>query len=165
MVNTDTYIDFVNTLDLRPYKEELEAPGQLAAWLSAHGLPVGRATQADLDAALRFREALRDLIGGDLAAAETIERGARDAKLELRCVDGAFRLEPAVGGVRGALGALAAAVATSMTDGTWARVKLCEADDCRWAFHDTSKNGSRAWCSMQSCGNRAKVQAFRARRR
>jgi predicted RNA-binding Zn ribbon-like protein len=50
-----------------------------------------------------------------------------------------------------------------MADGTWERMKACRADDCRWAFLDTAKNRSRAWCSMQSCGNRAKVAAYRER--
>ena len=32
---------------------------------------------------------------------------------------------------------------------------------CRWAFLDTSKNRSRAWCSMSVCGNRTKTRAYR----
>lgn len=38
-------------------------------------------------------------------------------------------------------------------------VKIC-ADDrgCGWAFLDTSRNHNRRWCSMDSCGNRAKAQ-------
>jgi predicted RNA-binding Zn ribbon-like protein len=163
--STETVIDFVNTLDLRPYKEELETPVQLAAWLAAHGLPVARARQADLDRAIAVREALRDLIDGRPEAAPVIERAARDARLELRIADAQARLVPAAGGVSGALGSLVAEVATAMADGTWDRVRLCAADDCRWAFIDTTKNGSRNWCSMRSCGNRAKVQAYRARHR
>ena len=34
----------------------------------------------------------------------------------------------------------------------------------RWLFLDNSKNQSRQWCRMKICGNRAKVQRFRARR-
>lgn len=37
-------------------------------------------------------------------------------------------------------------------------VRVCAADDCRWLFLDTSKNHSRRWCDMKSCGNRAKVR-------
>lgn len=43
------------------------------------------------------------------------------------------------------------------------RVKECAADDCRWLFLDTSKNRSRQWCSMQTCGNVSKVRRFRER--
>lgn len=164
-MNIETVIDFVNSLDLIPYREELDTPESLAAWLSGHGLPVERATPADLDRAHRLREGLRDLIDGRAGAEAVVEQAARDAKLELRLVDGALRLVPTASGVAGALGALVAAVSTEMTSGRWDRVKLCGADDCRWAFLDTTKNGSRTWCSMQSCGNRAKVRAYRARHR
>lgn len=39
------------------------------------------------------------------------------------------------------------------------RVGVC-ADDrgCGWLFYDTSRNGSRQWCSMRGCGNRAKAK-------
>ena len=43
------------------------------------------------------------------------------------------------------------------------RVKECGADDCGWMFLDTSKNGSRQWCSMKTCGNVSKVRRFRER--
>lgn len=45
------------------------------------------------------------------------------------------------------------------------RVRECAADDCRWLFLDTTRNRSRRWCSMQTCGNRAKVHEFRRRAR
>jgi len=38
-----------------------------------------------------------------------------------------------------------------------ARVRHCANDACLWLFLDGSKNGTRRWCSMQSCGNRAKA--------
>jgi len=37
-------------------------------------------------------------------------------------------------------------------------VRVCAAEDCSWMFLDTSKNHSRRWCDMKSCGNRAKVR-------
>lgn len=45
------------------------------------------------------------------------------------------------------------------------RVRECAAHDCSWLFLDESRNRSRRWCNMQTCGNRAKVDRFRARRR
>jgi predicted RNA-binding Zn ribbon-like protein len=45
------------------------------------------------------------------------------------------------------------------------RVRECAAGDCRWLFVDTSKNRSRRWCDMKSCGNRAKVRRFYHRKR
>jgi predicted RNA-binding Zn ribbon-like protein len=37
------------------------------------------------------------------------------------------------------------------------RLRECSNDKCLWLFLDDSKNGTRRWCSMQSCGNRAKA--------
>ncbi|WP_224763577.1 ABATE domain-containing protein [Salinibacterium sp. ZJ70] len=44
------------------------------------------------------------------------------------------------------------------------RLRRCAADDCRMIYRDESRTGTRRWCSMQRCGNRAKVRAHRARR-
>lgn len=43
-------------------------------------------------------------------------------------------------------------------------IRECPGDDCGYLFRDTSR-GRRRWCSMKSCGNRAKVQAFRERQK
>lgn len=37
-------------------------------------------------------------------------------------------------------------------------VRMCASEDCNWLFLDTSKNRSRRWCDMKSCGNRAKAR-------
>lgn len=39
-----------------------------------------------------------------------------------------------------------------------ARLRQCANDRCLWLFLDDSKNGTRRWCSMQACGNRAKAR-------
>lgn len=46
-------------------------------------------------------------------------------------------------------------------DGT--RVRKC--GQCVLHFLDTSKKGTRRWCSMQLCGNRLKVAAYAQRKR
>jgi predicted RNA-binding Zn ribbon-like protein len=43
------------------------------------------------------------------------------------------------------------------------RVRMCAADDCALIYLDTSRPGNRRWCSMERCGNRAKVRAHRSR--
>ena len=43
------------------------------------------------------------------------------------------------------------------------RLRKCES--CVVHFFDTSKKGSRRWCSMNICGNRLKVAAYQRRRR
>ena len=45
-----------------------------------------------------------------------------------------------------------------LTEGNLSRLKRCGTPDCQWLFLDTSRNNSRCWCDMQSCGNRAKAR-------
>jgi predicted RNA-binding Zn ribbon-like protein len=45
------------------------------------------------------------------------------------------------------------------------RVGRCEDDrGCGYLFYDTSRNKNRRWCSMESCGNRAKAKRYYQRR-
>ncbi|MEZ4522207.1 MAG: CGNR zinc finger domain-containing protein [Thermomicrobiales bacterium] len=44
------------------------------------------------------------------------------------------------------------------------RLRVCAADDCDWLFLDETRNRSRKWCDMNTCGNRAKVARYRERR-
>lgn len=61
------------------------------------------------------------------------------------------------------LSPLAHSAATLFAEGDRGRVRKCE--QCVLHFHDTSKKGTRRWCSMQLCGNRLKVAAYAARQR
>lgn len=47
-----------------------------------------------------------------------------------------------------------------LTAGSLERVKKCNGPTCDWLFLDTSRNRSRRWCSMETCGNRAKARRF-----
>jgi predicted RNA-binding Zn ribbon-like protein len=40
------------------------------------------------------------------------------------------------------------------------RIRTCESPACDWLFLDTSRNRSRRWCDMKSCGNRAKARRY-----
>ena len=44
-------------------------------------------------------------------------------------------------------------------------VRVCASDTCNWLFIDTSKNHSRRWCNMKSCGNREKARRFYSRKK
>ena len=44
------------------------------------------------------------------------------------------------------------------------RVSMCAAEGCGWLFVDDSRGARRRWCSMQSCGNRAKARAHYRRK-
>ena len=152
---------------------ELTSPDQLRLWLVAHGLladgtPV---TQGDLRRVFQLREALRSLLRantetGILASPiEVLNHLASTAPLTVRFHhDGLPTLEPDIAGVDGALARLLGIVFTTMTDGTWLRLKACRHDRCQKAFYDTSKNRSGTWCSMAGCGSRLKARAYRRRR-
>lgn len=43
------------------------------------------------------------------------------------------------------------------------RVRQCDGDGCDWLFVDASRNNQRRWCSMEQCGNRAKMRRRYAR--
>lgn len=58
---------------------------------------------------------------------------------------------------------LAHAAANLFAEADRARVRKC--DQCVLHFYDTSKKGTRRWCSMRLCGNRVKVAAYAARHR
>ncbi|WP_371615899.1 CGNR zinc finger domain-containing protein [Streptomyces sp. NBC_00454] len=45
------------------------------------------------------------------------------------------------------------------------RIRKCASDTCVLHFHDISRNGTRRWCSMAACGNRAKASRHYARTR
>ncbi len=38
------------------------------------------------------------------------------------------------------------------------RIRQCANEQCLWLFVDESKSGTRRWCDMASCGNRAKAR-------
>jgi len=55
--------------------------------------------------------------------------------------------------------------AVFLTSADLSRLRTCANPRCRWVFHDGTKSATRRWCSMAVCGNRAKLQRHRRRRR
>jgi predicted RNA-binding Zn ribbon-like protein len=169
---------FVNSRDIDHDVEELSGPLELVSWLGDQGM-LGtdkpddiHATPTDLRRAIELREALRAQLRAhhgepdDPAAVAVLDATAIRARLTLRFVAPEETvLEPQAGGVDGALGRLLAIVKAAIDDGSWARLKVCVADTCQWAFFDASRNRSAVWCDMRVCGNRAKVREFRQRTR
>ncbi|MGQ0433057.1 MAG: CGNR zinc finger domain-containing protein [Microthrixaceae bacterium] len=162
---------FVNTIDVEDETDVLHSPAALGEWLSSAGL-IDRGTSAtggDLRLALRLRGALRAELQShhnkqpDPAAVTALDVVC--CELPLKAVSAPEGLAAASGGVRGALAQLVAAATTARIKGSWERLKICPADDCGWAFYDPSRNRSKRWCSMEVCGNRSKVRAFRDRAR
>ncbi len=166
---------FVNTLDIEAGTDEFTSPGALDAWMQARGLtgpaPSGAATEEDLRQAIETREALRSVLLTHVTEQHSARAGAAAlrplaAGLPVRLMvgdDGTVRAAPDGQGAAAGLAGLLLVAAEAATAGTWSRLKVCSADDCRWAFYDRSPTRSGCWCSMAVCGSRAKSRAFRRR--
>ena len=57
----------------------------------------------------------------------------------------------------------ASEVLTSETDR--GLLRECSGDTCAWLFVDRTKNHTRRWCDMETCGNRAKQARLRQRQK
>jgi len=129
---------------LRRARELREAVRRLADAILRGGEPAG----SDVDVFNRI-----------LAASPSILQitRRRDAKyiLERRFTDP---------GVEALLAPVAESAAQLLTELDWRRLGKCRDPQCVLYFYDTSKNRSRRWCSMERCGNRAKVAAHYHRR-
>jgi predicted RNA-binding Zn ribbon-like protein len=130
-----------------------------------------RTLREDLRRMFRARLAGEALPAASLTALNTVLLPELTAT---RLEPGADVFRPVYGGetadtVPAALARLRWAVALStlqlLTDpDELSMVRECPADECGHLFRDTS-HGRRRWCSMKSCGNRAKVQRFRSRQK
>lgn len=176
--------DFCNSVDFEGGWDDLADPGGLTTWLAAKGHAVreGGLGPDDVGRVLRFREALRDLLSvpahhgrpgpqDESPGLDRWERGRRvlaeaAADLPLAVVVGErFTIAPTGTGLSGALAAILVALAFGDADRTLSRLKVCQADSCRWVFYDQSRNGSSRWCTMQLCGARNKNRVYRRRQR
>jgi predicted RNA-binding Zn ribbon-like protein len=168
----DLVRDYVNTLDLETGIDRISSPEELAMWFSEQGLveDLVEPTDTELADALAVREAIRELLlanngveANTQAASKTLEAAGREAGLTVRFENGRPLLAPEGDGTRGAIGRIVATVAELAPTDEWKRLKGCRDENCRVAFYDKSRNRSRAWCSMEVCGNREKARSFRAR--
>lgn len=141
-------VDFLNTLDVEEDTDVLADEQAWRRWTVERGLMPSPPMKARA-----VRTALRAAVGDTDASAGPVRAAI---EVELR-PDG-----PALVAT-GAVGAVLAAAARLAILGDWKRVKICPADDCRWAFYDQSRNRSRTWCSMSVCGNREKARSWRKR--
>jgi predicted RNA-binding Zn ribbon-like protein len=124
--------------------------------------------------AIELREALVRVL---LARTE----GRRPEASDLKVIDSEYartapfaRLEPTDDGfawgvdpegLEAALRPIAESAVALLTSPRLARVRRCGNSTCYWLFLDETKNCSRRWCEMASCGNVMKVRRHRARQR
>ena len=149
-VDADLVVAFLNTYDTETDADAIATEAAWASWAAGQGLPPA----GPLATARTVRDGLRAIAAGDAAAAELT------VPVAAGLVDGRPRTVPL-----DAAGSILLAAVRLADAGDWARIKLCAAENCRWAFVDESRNRSRSWCSMETCGNRAKARSFRSRAR
>lgn len=174
---------FLNSIDLRSFTrrgrqhsggERLSTPRQLTDWLQEQGLAGSEisADERDIRRAHELRSQLRTCLERPSPADPRRAEPVSDAlvsgvrlSFQLTFVPGRPpALASAQQEVDGALGRLVLCVADAVAAGTWDRLKMCEAPDCRWVFYDRSRPNRGRWCAAELCGNRMKTRAYRERR-
>jgi predicted RNA-binding Zn ribbon-like protein len=178
-------LNFVATLGKRHATplERLPDPAALTRWIGEAGLrtaaedgPV-RVTEGDLTYARTLREALYRLVRAAMAGQSPDPADVERANEAAARPDLTPQLTAPDGGPRPPLRWKAdrpgpAALATVARDAVLLisgplldRVKECENPECSLLFLDDSQARRRRWCSMDRCGNLAKVNGYRSRGR
>lgn len=139
---------------------------ELRTWASKHAKEAERSLRIAID----LREALYRVfvaIAGQKAAPEADLALINEAALQslqnrrLTRVNGGYQWQWESTGKNALdriLWPIALAATELLTSDELKRVRWCEAPDCEWLFLDNSRNRSRRWCDMTSCGNRAKAR-------
>jgi predicted RNA-binding Zn ribbon-like protein len=155
--------------------ERAGTPYALAAWLLAAGLVTDRVTPspAQVRRALALREAIaravRALVAGDQPRESDVElindaarRWGPRLSLDPRTLTVVHATRTPV---ETALGRIAVDAIELLGDpGERSRLRTCGLDSCAAIFLTPAGRRERRWCSMERCGNRAKVTSFRTRR-
>lgn len=153
-----------------PDWEQLTDPASLATWLDIR-FPEIEGTVSDRD--LTDARALRDAIARSVATASAHgDPDAHDIDV-INLFAATPDIPPALAGGSRQAGRLHARTAQALSvmardavavlaPAERERIRECAADDCSIVFYDESRSNNRRWCSMQRCGNRAKVRKHRA---
>jgi len=160
-------LDFVNTVDPRhatPREERLPDYAAVLDWarqagLEASPLPAAAASRAH-EEAIALREMLYAIFGAVAHGDPPPEDALRHLNDELARRPRQITEGFAWAHSRDVLEPIVWSAAELLTSGPLERVRECGGDDdtCGWLFLDTSRNGSRRWCDMRTCGNRAKAR-------
>jgi predicted RNA-binding Zn ribbon-like protein len=182
-----TCLDFANTRDssgehLNTYSDVVAfaAQSQLitrddAQWLQAAGARESGVAQGVLRRAIDLRAAIYAIFSALAAGRRPASADVGRLNSELAATQSHARVVPHETGYRwgwagrnldAPLWGVSRSAADLLTnDQERPRVRECGGLDCRWLFLDTSKNRTRQWCSMSSCGNRQKARRHYQRRR
>lgn len=149
----------------------LNSPDDLTSWMRERfPMPVAPARSRDLFDATSLRDAIARLAlaagrGETLATSDidVVNLYAATPDIPPTLAGGSRQAGRSVQTVGQALSTIARDAVDCFGEANRGRVRIC-AGDCGIVYLDTSRAASRRWCSMQRCGNRAKVRAHRARK-
>ncbi len=190
---TRLWLEFINTdaAPLIPRGDLLRDFNALVRWLVEMGvvdqerasgldrraLLQPAAATATLVDARRVRAALRGLAERSLVNARVRDDAIAEINRVLGRSTGTRRVEmrddgsiarvfvPTGDAFAGLMIPIVEAAADSLVINELPRVRRCTDARCTRVFLDTSRNGTRRWCDMGTCGNRAKAARHRARTR
>lgn len=191
-LNERLCLDFVNTTPqhINLSDDHLHAYADLISWGHYAGVMDDAEAQRLLDIAVRqpaeaekalrraieVREALYEVLlaaaheeAPDAQALETYNAALRETVAHLRIEPhgdqfrwGWFDIE---GQLNQILWQALWSAAELLTSNERQFLRHCDGHECDWLFLDTSRNHSRRWCDMKTCGNRAKARRHYARAR
>jgi predicted RNA-binding Zn ribbon-like protein len=155
--------------------ERLRTPQDLARWLVRAGLAdeLPAASRRDLARARMLREAVYQAIKRQMAgqppglgylAIINDWAGRPPPRTRLEAEDGQLRARRDATTAASLLTTVARDAVDLLGGRLASRIRECSAEDCALLFLDTSRAGRRRWCSMDTCGARAKMATYRARR-
>ncbi|MET8898312.1 CGNR zinc finger domain-containing protein [Streptomyces albogriseolus] len=151
--------------------EVLVCSQALDAWFVESGLmdTAPGAGQADLAAAVVLRESVYAVTAAVLAreplpadALAEVNRHAAGLPVQVRLGDDGARR---TGSVSQGLAALAREAVEVLGGAEAGLLRECSRPECTQTYLDRSRGRRREWCAMETCGNRVKAAAYRARRR
>ncbi len=180
LVNTLDFRFSAQTVDLIPtYKDLLRLGTQLQMLTAEQARKLGRTVGEEearrvVASTVELREALAKVLYGRIDGTRppavqlrVLERKFHAAALHRRLMTGELHLEWSwAGEERQAeipLWMLAQAASDLLVSSDAELIKDCGDPTCRWLFLDVSKNHTRRWCDMKTCGNRMKARRHHAR--
>ena len=179
-------LDFVNTVEYRNTEKEIEwitsyidslCWAERVSILSPEQVSVLSERSDDRKAALwldkvyKYREVLYNILSSVIDSEENLKEVKSEFNLLYQSVSRELELSAENSGFLwrypelekdplGFLHPVIQAAADLLVSGNPDRLKKCSDPLCGWLYYDTSKNNSRRWCCMKTCGNRAKANRF-----
>lgn len=188
----DLSLDYANTMNWHGSKnpvEDMKNYSDLVTWGEQAGLinqeiaeqlrtrdaqnPI--AASADYERGIQLREAIYRIFSNHYAdkpipeddldmLSSVVSQAMSHMKLCPKGSECGWEWVQEIDGVDHILYPVARAAANLLTSKTASRVRECEDDrGCGYLFIDQTRNHSRRWCSMESCGNRAKARRHYSR--